>query len=829
MNYKIEEIIKIVNGEYLQKGSPNDTYSFFCTDSRKVNNVEESIFIPLQTASRDGHDFITEAYHKGIRCFLISKKEFNTTQFTNAAFIQVNNTLRAMQLLAGGHRSKFDIPIFGITGSNGKTVVKEWLANLLSRSQEVVKNPKSYNSQIGVALSLSQINNNHQLGIFEAGISLPGEMQSLEEMIKPDMGVFTMIGAAHGASFSDEEEKIREKLLLFTSVKKLFFCSKHQKIKKQIEEFLLPKNPNLELISWGENESDTLRIIANNKQDGITIIRALYESAELDIQLPYTDAAYIENALHCWLVMLNMGFDNNEIAPFFMQLPPVQMRLELIKGINGSTIINDTYSSDLASLQIALDFLAEQKQHKKHSLILSDFAQQGNSNTIYDNVLNLLKKNPLHKLVLIGNELNRRVSHFSEALSAEVLSYQNTNEFLNGADISIFQNEAILIKGARHYSLERVVNRLEENIHRTVLNINLTALYNNVNVFKKRLQKNTKVMAMVKAFSYGSGTYEVAAALENHGVDYLAVAYVDEGILLRKKGIGLPILVLNPEVTSLEAMQHYDLEPEIYSISLLTQFISRLKASNQKLNIHIKLDTGMHRLGIEQKDLSDFLRLLNSTELFTVKSVFSHLVGSGDPKHADFTLTQLDLLNKMANEIESVLGYKFIKHISNSGGAIQHQNLQLDMVRLGIGLYGIDNNPKIQKELQQIGRLKTYIAQIKNVPKTETVGYSRAGVLKRDSRIATINIGYADGYSRRFGNGLGHVLINNTLAPIVGNVCMDMTMVDVTDAPDANQGDEVIVFGPELPVTKLAQWIDTIPYEIIAGISQRVKRIFYKE
>lgn len=829
MNLSTEKIVELVNGAWLQQSSTNNPIQIFCTDSRKVRNAANSIFIPLKTSARDGHNFIETAYNKGVRNYLCSQPSLPLDKFPDANFILVEDTLAAMQTIAAHHRSQFSLPVIGITGSNGKTIIKEWLAMLLGQFKHVVKNPKSYNSQLGVALSVSQIKDTDEIGIFEAGISQPAEMEQLRKMIQPSIGLFSMIGVAHDANFANTAQKIKEKLLLFTKVEKLFFCSKHEGIKTQIQTFLLEKNPDIICKSWGVSENDTLQITKQERTNSHTIISGSYKGEQLALEIPYTDAAYIENAIHCWLILLDLGFDHQTIAPQFIELPPVQMRLELIKGIQACTLINDSYSSDLASLEIALDFLSEQKQHTKHSLILSDILQQGKSATVYKDVLQLLKDKDLHRIVLIGSDLQNQLENFKNTFGENVFHFKSTDNFLEEVDISMFQNEAILIKGARKFTLEKIVNRLEVNIHDTILNINLSALINNVNVFKKQLSDTTKIMGMVKAFSYGSGTYEVASALEHHGVDYLAVAYEDEGILLRKKGILLPILVLNPTVGNLSAMQHYNLEPEIYSISILQQFAERLKDTGEILPIHIKLDTGMHRLGVEEKDVEQFIDYYLTTNCFEIKSVFSHLVASDSEQHQEFTKQQLSAFKKMSIFIEDKIGYQVIKHISNSGGAINQPDLQLDMVRLGIGLYGINNNPVLQKELQQIGRLKTSISQIKHLTKAETVGYGRAGKLKRDSKIATIDIGYADGYSRKFGQGVGHVLIHGKLASIVGNVCMDMTMVDVTDIPNALEGSEVIVFGPELPVTELAKQIDTIPYEIIAGISQRVKRVFYKE
>ncbi len=829
MQFTLEHIAEITNGTFLQKGKEgSDVLKYFATDSRKIMRAKESIFVSLKTKVRDGHQFISTAYAQGVRCFLVSKSTIDGASMADASFILVEDTLRALQSLAAAHSELFDLPVYGITGSNGKTIVKEWLAQLLGKDVNVVKNPKSYNSQIGVALSVSSMTAQHQVAIFEAGISQVDEMHYLEKMIQPTHGIFTMIGAAHDINFENTQEKINQKLQLFIRTKKLYYCMDHQEIHTAVADFVKEKNPQMKLCTWGAQAGVDLRIEQRLSTKVETILRLNFRGKDFEFKLRYTDSAYIENAMHCLLVLLDNGYDTNTLSEWFADLPPVKMRLELLKGIQECTLINDTYSSDLASLRIALDFLYEQKQHQEFSLILSDILQHTKSNNIYAEVVELLSQRKLKTLVLIGSKIEPFVSLF-DTVANDVFHFADVPVFLKEFEIRKFEQEALLIKGAREYKLERIVNRLEKNIHRTVMNINLTALVNNVNAFKKRLKPETKIMAMVKAFSYGSGSYEIAQALEHHGVDYLAVAYVDEGILLRKNGIQLPILVLNPELTSLDAMLHYDLEPEMYSLDLLKQFGQRMQDASIKLKIHIKLDTGMHRLGVEEKNLNDFIDYLLSQECFKVRSIFSHLAGSTDAHLADFTLQQKERFIRMHTQIENRLGYTVMKHLANSGGAISNQDVEFDMVRLGLGLYGVSSNETIESELQQISTLRTNVSQIKQVVKTDTVGYSRSGVLKRDSMIATLNIGYADGYSRKFSQGKGKVLINDKLAPVVGNVCMDMIMVDITDIPGVVEGQEVIIFGDQLSVKKLSQWIDTIPYEIITGISRRVKRVFFRE
>ena len=828
MQLTVDHIVIISEGIVLQQAPKEQVLQIFCTDSRKVRLAAQSIFVALPTKARDGHRFIQPAYEKGIRCFLVSRNDCSIEDYPEATFILVKDTLRSMQRLVASYRSRFQIPVFGITGSNGKTIVKEWLSTLLANDKEVVSNPKSYNSQIGVVHSVSRLQEKHEIALFEAGISEPNEMIHLQKMIQPTHGIFTMIGEAHDAYFENTQQKIQEKLVLFHNCEKIYYCRDHEAIHAEIQNHLLPINSTILSKTWGRNPDADLKILERTKLNLATTLRLQYSDKEFNIQLPYSDVAYIENALHCTLVLLDLGYNISAVQSSLKKLSPVRMRLELLKGINDCTLINDSYSSDVAALRIALDFLYEQKQHKKFSLILSDMMHHGSQSNVYHAVQELLSRRELQRLVLIGKEIGEQQDLFS-TVAQNVQHYATVSDFLNQFDSLHFVNEAVLIKGARKYMLERIVNRLEENIHRTVMTINLSALIENVNVFKKRLKPNTKIMAMVKAFSYGSGSYEIAQTLEYHGVDYLAVAYVDEGILLRKKGIELPILILNPELSSFDAMVHHRLEPEIYSVEMLYQFADRLTGEGDKLKIHLKLDTGMHRLGVEEGQLSNLLSALQKQKCFHVVSVFSHLVASDDMSQNEFTEAQRQKFEKMSNQIEVSLGYTVIKHLANSAGAIRNPNLEFDMVRLGIGLYGVSSDESINKELQQISTLKTRVSQIKSVLKEDTVGYGRAGVLQRDSVIATLNIGYADGYPRQFSQGKGKVLINGKLAPIVGNVCMDMIMVDITDISNVVEGQEAILFDKNLPVTQLAEWIDTIPYEIVAGISQRVKRVFYRE
>ncbi len=823
--YDINEIARLCNGQLLQENNEALPIHLLLTDSRKIYAPQQSLFIALVTKSRNAHQFINEVYKKGVRSFLI-QDAIEVSAFPEASFVQVPNTLRALQLLVAQHRAKFNIPVIGITGSNGKTIVKEWLSQLLS-DEDVVKNPRSYNSQLGVPLSVWNINEQHTMGLFEAGISRAGAMQHLEKIIKPSIGIFTMIGAAHDEGFENLKQKIEEKLVLFKESKIVIYCKDDAMIDKAILKNL--NSAAQQFYTWGYHKEASLQIEKIVTTGHTTTISAYYKRELLSISIPFLDKAYIDNAMSCWLTLLALGKKHEVFAPQFSQLPAVSMRLELKEGINDCTLINDSYSADTASLRIALDFLNQQKQHNKKSLILSDILQHKDVASLYKEVVEICKSYVLDKIILIGPDLVTNKNLF-DPLSANTYFFNDTESFINDFNHEEFEHEAILIKGARKFTFERIVNRLEDKIHQTVLSINLSALIDNINVYKKRLKPETKIMAMVKAFSYGSGSYEIANVLQHHGVDYLAVAYADEGIELRRNGIELPILVLNPSVSSMAAMQHYRLEPEIYSIELLESFISILQSQGQKTPVHIKLDTGMHRLGVEEKDLNRFMTLLlDNKELFQVQSVFSHLVGSDDKALDSFTQEQAKRFEVMTEKIEAALGYSVIKHLCNSSGAARHSDLQYDMVRLGLGLYGLSGDETLSKQLQQISSLKARISQIKELKPGETVGYGRVGEVKEKMKIATINIGYADGYGRAFSRGKGKVLINDILAPVVGNVCMDMIMVDVSHIPNIKAGSEVTIFGEGLSVQQLAAWANTIPYEIITSVSQRVKRVYYRD
>ncbi|MEO6612065.1 MAG: alanine racemase [Chitinophagaceae bacterium] len=799
MNYKISHIARIIQAE--APINDDTVIEHLLLDSRKVYAPASSLFFALKGDRRDGHLFIADLYKKGVRNFVVSEK-IDTMAYPGANFLLTRDTLKALQQLAGWHRQHFSVPVIGITGSNGKTIVKEWLYQLLHNDYNIVRSPKSYNSQIGVPLSVWQMNEQHTLAIFEAGISQPGEMDKLEKIIRPTIGILTNIGEAHSDGFSTAAQKEAEKRLLFREAE---------------------QPPVLELTGIKKQPGSTF-ISAKNKKD---------PAHDISIGIPFTDDASIQNAVSCWQLMLMLGYDNAVIAGRMKLLTPVNMRLELKKGINHCSIINDSYSADLSSLEIALNFLDQQSGGTNKTVILSDFQQSGlPAGTLYQQILNSLKKYRVNRVIAIGTDISGQLRQLlnkpGEELQPEF--YTGTEDFIRAFRSTMFREETILVKGARTFAFEQIVQLLEQKVHQTVLEINLNAIVHNLKEYQKIVQPSTKVMAMVKAFAYGSGGAEIAGILQYHKVDYLGVAYADEGVELRKAGISLPVMVMNPEESAFEAITYHNLEPELYSFEMLHAFDKFLQQEGlQQYPVHIEIETGMNRLGFSVEEMEKLLSVLQSTVSFKVQSVFSHLAASEEKVEDSFTQEQFHLFEKASRELQTGLGYDFIRHIANSAGVVRHPQLQMDMVRLGIGLYGVDSANSGKLNLQTVATLKSTIAQLKQVKKGESVSYNRKTRVQKDSLIATIRMGYADGYPRRLGNGNGSIWLNGQLVPLVGTVCMDMFMVDVTGIPGVKEGDDVIIFGAPLPVQQLARWADTIPYEIMTGISQRVKRVYFEE
>lgn len=823
MEYQLSVIASILKLPF--NSNQEGTIAQLVTDSRKVVLPSKTLFFALPGLRRQGTDFIEDLYHKGVRCFVVPETYTPTLVADDAVYFLVPSVLHALQQIAAWHRKQFSYPVLGITGSNGKTVVKEWLYQLLKQDFAIVRSPRSYNSQIGVPLSVWEMNEQQQLAIFEAGISQPNEMTHLAEIIQPTISVFTHFGDAHAENFASKLDKWKEKMQLFSTTAQWvlpidFFPDNW---KSHIE---IPSSA----YTWSAKQEATLSIKQIQLKEGSTNIQAIYKEHTLQINIPFTDQASIHNAITCWLVMLLLEIPQVVIEERMLYLEPVEMRLHVRKGMHNCILINDAYNTDQGSLQVALDYLMQHRQQRRTTVILSDItAGNADISSIYSNVADAIVARNVDRLIAVGKDMIAHAALFLQKGLSPIF-FENTDALLSAWFSLRFHDETILLKGARRFGFERISQLLEEQVHQTVMEVNLSALAHNIKSYQKRLKPSTKVMAMVKAFSYGSGIEEVARVMEKNGVDYLAVAYADEGVALRKAGIRLPILVMSPEPSAFDALVEHALEPEMYDLKLLNALIYYIQTQAiPAFPIHIKLDTGMHRLGFEPHQIPDLLQLIQANPQLIIKSVFSHLAASEQSQHDHFTLQQQSIFEAGVSAIEQVVKYSFMKHIANTAAVQRHPTLEYDMVRLGIGLYGADVTTDAPIDLETVATLTTTVAQVKEVAKGETIGYGRLGVAERDMKIATIRIGYADGFGRALGLGKGRVWIQGGLAPVVGQVCMDMTMVDVTDIPGVIAGTSVEVFGKNLPVQQVAHWANTIVYEILTGISQRVKRVYFEE
>ena len=819
MNYTFSLMSEITGGKLIQL-IKDEPVEYLLTDSRKLTINKAAVFFAIRGERHDGHLFLKDLYDKGIRQFVV-EHAIDPVEFSEANILEVKSSIAALQLLAGTHRAGFDIPVVGITGSNGKTIVKEWLSQLLFPKMKVVKSPKSYNSQIGVPLSVWQMNKVHEVAIFEAGISLPGEMQNIQKVMSPQTGIFTNIGTAHDEGFAGRREKILEKSLLFKNSERIIFCSDHMEVREVLEE----KFDTAVLFSWGTSLDSNIQVRRLLKESNSSVLNLSYKGKQAEFTLPFRDDASIENCMHCIAYLLLESFSPAYIQQQINLLDTVSKRLELKQAINECYLIDDSYNNDFAGLQIALDFMGQQKQKDKKTVVLSDLLQTGLKEALlYKNVAALLKHRGIARLVGIGPAISENRGCFEMPATF----YENTEAFLTSFERKDFEKELILIKGARNFRFGRIVNLLQQKMHGTVLEINLDALTNNLNFYRSRLSTGTKLMVMVKAFAYGSGSQEVANLLQYHRVDYLAVAYADEGVVLRENGITIPVMVMNAAPANFAQLTRHHLEPEIYSIAQLKSWLNFIDNEDKPAPVHLKLDTGMHRLGFEPNDLDQLITIIKSRPGLKVASIFTHLAGSDEVLHNEFSHQQACNFKEMTSKIMAQTGIRPLLHILNSPGIIRFPEYHFDMVRLGIGLYGVEVNKMFQQQLIPISTLKTTISQIKQLKKGESVGYGRKGVAKSDITIATIAIGYADGFNRKFSNGKGHVLVSGREAPVIGNVCMDMTMIDITGI-QAEEGDEVIIFGKDRPISALAAEIDTIPYEILTNVSERVKRVFFSE
>lgn len=822
MSIHLNNLIQVMKAELTGTDS-NPLIDHISIDSRSLQNGVETLFFALAGPNNDAHLFIPELIQKGVQNFVVEYIPENVRDKAN--FLKVQSTFSALQAAAGYYRSLFHYPVIGVTGSNGKTIVKEWLNFLLSPDYNIARSPKSYNSQVGVPLSVLGITEKHNLAIFEAGISTVNEMDKLEKIIRPDIGILTSIGTAHDEGFQNVVQKIDEKLQLFKDCPVIIY-QKNNLVESCLSQFtaeyLLASRT---LFAWSFiDESADVYIKEKIITDNVTNIIYEYKKEIFTLEIPFIDSASVENTISCLMVLLHLKYDNKTIQDRIALLYPVHMRLEVKNGINNCSLIDDSYSSDFESLKIALDFLESQKKYSSKTVILSDILQSGFTNEeLYAKVAQLIRENKVGRVIGIGTTISSFASKFTNCIT-----FKDTEEFMAQFESLDFQNETILIKGARSFKFEEIVALLEEKTHETILEINLNSISHNLNFFKSKLDPNVKMMVMVKAFGYGNGGLEIAKLLEHHKVDYLAVAFADEGISLKNGGIKLPIMVLNPESTSFSAMIQHQLEPEIYSIRELTAFLKIAKEKNLKdFPIHIKLDTGMHRLGFEENTLDPLIAVLKGNSHVRVQSILSHLATSDDPSQKEFTLSQLALFEKLSSRLINEFQISPIRHILNTSGISNFPDKQYNMVRLGIGLYGVSNDPSEQKMLEVVGTLKSIISQVRTIPAGDSVGYGRRFRALKQTKIATIPIGYADGIARLWGNEVGYVLIKNQKAKIVGSICMDMLMADVSEI-DCKEGDPVIIFGESPSVIEIAEALKTIPYEILTSISQRVKRVFFR-
>jgi alanine racemase len=819
--YSTDEIAPIMGAHWIQTGTPAKV-RILLTDSRSFNQPEGVLFFAINGLHHDGHDYIEDLYQKGVRNFVISKN-IDQQAYPEANIYHSEEVVRCLQRIAAHHRSSFNIPVIGITGSNGKTIVKEWLFQLLHEDYHLCRSPKSYNSQIGVPLSVWRLNGEHDLAVFEAGISQTAEMEHLQPIIRPTIGIFTHLGEAHSQGFDSQSQKLEEKLKLFSEVESLIYCKDHL----EVEQAILAKQwPG---VSWGTSSGADFQILKKEVRSESTLLRCQWrEEAELELRIPFKDKASVENALHCCTLMKLLGLPDIIIQQRVLQLEPVAMRLETMTGINNCILINDSYNADITGLQAALAFMHQQYPRRKRTAILSGLLQSSEATSIlYDIIARMLQEYEISRVIGVGAEI-RQLQHLLPG-SIAFQWFADTKAFLSQQDHEHFKSEVILIKGARNFGFEQIARRLSAKVHQTQLEVNINALIHNIRTFQRYLKKDTKMMLMVKAAAYGTGSLEVARALAYHQASYLAVAYADEGIELREGGIHLPIMVLNPEEAVFDSMLRYQLEPEIYSLRLLNAFGNFTLEAGHPVGIHLKLDTGMHRLGFEATALEAVMDLLESFPQLHVKTAFTHLAASDDPELDNFTRKQIRQFEQMYSQLVQRLGYRPERHVLNSGGILRFPEYQMEMVRLGIGAYGVDETGIAQASLRAVLKLTARISQIKELPAGATVGYGRAGKIVSPSRIATVSIGYADGLSRRAGNGKFQFLIKGETAPVVGRVCMDMCMVDISHIPEAEEGDEVVVFGEEWPVSHLARALDTISYEVFASISPRVRRVYVQE
>lgn len=825
MTYTIEKVTTLIGAR--RYGDTDANVGFLLTDSRSLCFPEETLFFALRSKRNDGHNYIPELYRRGVKNFVVTDVPAGyAVDYPDANFLRVVNTLEALQRLAERHRDEFNIPIVGITGSNGKTMVKEWLYQLLSPQLNVTRSPRSYNSQIGVPLSVWLMDDQTQVGVFEAGISEPGEMLALRDIIQPTIAVLTNLGAAHQENFASMEEKCREKMVLFHDAETIVYNADDEAVAQAVDSL----NYKGERLCWSTtNRTAAMYVKAVEKKECATTVTYIYKGGEESwFSIPFIDDASVANSIICAAVALHLGVTADQLDERMMQLEPVAMRLEVKEGRHGCTLINDSYNSDINSLDIALDFMNRRPDHKgrRRTLILSDIFQSGeNPAQLYREVSELTRKRGVVKFIGVGPVI---CQYAEEIQIAEKFFFPSVDVFLQSEVFKSLRDEVILLKGARQFGFDQITELLVQKVHETVLEVNLNAVVNNLNYYRAFLKPDTKLVCMIKADAYGAGSIEIAKTLQDHRVDYLAVAVADEGAQLRGNGITSNIMIMNPELSAFKTMFDYDLEPEVYSFRLLDALIKAAeKEGITGYPVHIKLDTGMHRLGFDpETDLDALIERLKHQNAIIPRSVFSHFVGSDSDDFDAFSKVQFERFKKGSEKLQAAFDHKILRHIDNSAGIEHFPERQLNMCRLGLGLYGI--NSRNNQIINNVSTLRTTILQIRQVAAGDTVGYSRKGKVERDSLIAAIPIGYADGLNRHLGNRHCYCLVNGQKAYYVGNICMDVAMIDVTGI-DCKEGDSVEIFGDHLPVTVLSDVLDTIPYEVLTGISNRVKRVYFQD
>ena len=816
-------LLRIANGEPI----------YLLTDSRSLAIPEQTVFFALTTAHGNGHRYVGRLYDRGVRQFVVSEDapEGDVSwqqRCPDAHFYRVENTLEALQQAAARHRNRFDIPVVGITGSNGKTILKEWLYQLVSPDKKVTRSPRSYNSQVGVPLSVMLLTAHTEVAVLEAGISRVGEMARLAHIIQPTIGVLTNIGTAHQEHFSSLEEKLDEKLHLFASAETIVYCADDA----MVEQHIRRQYADRRLMGWSQHNPEApiyIYGVSRSEQGTSFSCRLNYHDGLCrELSIPFTDEASLHNAVNAFITAFLSGIDIDSLAVRLSQLEPVAMRLEVKEGQRRCTIINDSYNSDVPSLDIALDFMQRRTDAlRRHcTLVLSDIDQSGqHDEALYGEVAALIHRRHVDRLVTIGPHLARCRHLFAPT---ETHTFLHTNDFLVSPLLKELHDEVILLKGARRFRFEQLAEQLAEKVHETTLEVDLTALVDNLNHYRSLLHPTTRLMCMIKADAYGAGAIEVAKTLAEHHVDYLAVAVADEGVALRSQGITTSVVVMNPEVAALRTLFDHRLQPEVYSFRILHALIEEGRREGiVNFPIHIKFDTGMHRLGFHPtEDLPRLIDTLHSQRVLLPSSVFTHFAGADDDVFDDFSQQQYDCFMQAADALQATYRHHILRHVNNSAGIEHFPERQLDMCRLGLGLYGV--SPRGYHLLHNVTTLHTTILQIRHLPAGETVGYSRRTLLERDSRVAAIPIGYADGLSRKFGNRHAYCIVNGQQAPYIGNVCMDVSMIDVTDI-DCKEGDSVEIFGPQLSITKLSDVAQTIPYEVMTAVSNRVNRIYFRE